>query len=47
MTIEEFQAHYDEYVKNFVLNAKTLNFKEYMFMKGLSEEEFDKLILEK
>ena len=49
MTIEEFQAHYDEYVKNFVLNVKTfdLNFKEYMFMKGLSEEEFDKLILEK
>ena len=49
MTIEEFRAHYDEYVKNFVLNAKTfdLNFKEYMFMKGLPEEEFDKLILDK
>ena len=49
MTIEEFRAHYDEYVKNFALNAKTfdLNFKEYMFMKGLPEEEFDKLILDK
>ena len=48
-TIEEFRAHYDEYVKNFVLNAKTfdLNFKEYMLMKGLPEEEFDKLILDK
>ena len=24
MTIKEFQAHYDEYVKNFILNAKTI-----------------------
>ena len=41
MTIKEFQAHYDEYVKNFILNAKTfdLNFKEYMLMKGLPEED--------
>ena len=49
MTIEEFKKHYDEYVKNFVLYAKThdLNFKEYMFMKGLPEKEFNKLILDK
>ena len=49
MTLEEFTTHYDGYAKNFVLYAKTfdLNFKEYMFMKGLSEDEFEKLILEK
>ena len=49
MTIEEFRAHYDEYTKNFLLYGKTfdLNFKEYMLMKGLPEEEFDKLILDK
>jgi hypothetical protein len=49
MTVKEFRAHYDEYVKNFILNAKVfdLNFKEYMFMKGLPEKEFDKLILDK
>ena len=49
MTIEEFRVHYDEYAKNFIMNAKVLdlNFKEYMFMKGLPEKEFDKLILDK
>ena len=48
MTIEKFRAHYDEYTKNFLLYGKTfdLNFKEYMVMKGLSEDEFEKLILE-
>ena len=49
MTIKEFNEHYDVYVKEFMLYGKTmdLNFKEYMFMKGLSEVEFNKLIKEK
>ena len=46
MTLEEFKAYYKEYVKNFSLYGKTydLNFKQYMFMKGLPEERFNKLI---
>tara|TARA_R110000803_G_scaffold48512_1_gene100758 strand:- start:277 stop:426 length:150 start_codon:yes stop_codon:yes gene_type:complete len=45
MTVKEFSKHYEEYIEGFVLYGKTmdLNFKQYMFMKGLSEEEFDKL----
>ena len=46
MTLEEFKSYYKEYVKNFALYGKTydLNFKQYMFMKGLPEERFNKLI---
>ena len=48
MTIKEFRKYYDEYTKYLLLYGKTfdLNFKEYMVMKGLSEDEFEKLILE-
>lgn len=46
MTVEKFNEHYMEYVRNFKskYNCLDLNFKESMFMKGLSEDEFDVLI---
>ena len=46
MTTEELKKHLETYTKEFVLYGSTLdlNFKEYMVMKGLPEEEFNKLI---
>ncbi len=48
MTLKEFKKHHETYTKKFMLYGKTfdLNFKMYMIMQGLSEEEFDKLILD-
>ena len=48
VTTEELKKHLETYTKEFVLYGSTLdlNFKEYMVMKGLSEDEFEKLILE-
>ena len=48
MTQEEFNKHYKEFIENYSTKYRTmdLDFKMAMFMRGVSTEEFNRMINE-